>query len=207
MVLSKLGTTPYPGFRPGVQPHSGTADRPGQAWLGLWPSARAALDFFSSFSYTLRHHFARPHATAGSTAAFYFRTPYFVWLKKKDAPRPANPSRVSHIFCKIRWQKRGLGENFLIFAQGQQVAPVGQIASLTWSHRGAPFFPSPSYILRHHSARRHATAGSAAAFSIPGAPDPNAPWSRFYNNSWRANPRPDRSRSYASLVPTGYRTV
>ena len=34
---------------------------------------------------------------------------------KKDAPRPANVSRISHIFCKIQWQKCRLREHFINF--------------------------------------------------------------------------------------------
>lgn len=81
--------------------------------------------------------------------SFLFSDPRIFYGQKKKMPHaPQIPSLVSHIFCKIRWQKRGLGEIFLIFAQGQVVtSPPRQIASLTWSHRGASFFPSPSYIL------------------------------------------------------------
>ena len=42
--------------------------------------------------------FTRPHATAGSAAAFYFQNKHFVCAEKKDAPHPANVSRgFAHI--------------------------------------------------------------------------------------------------------------
>ena len=142
-----------------------------QAWAG---AARPVAicprrpRFFFSFSYTLRHRFARPHATAGSTAAFYFQTHVFCMVKKKRCPTP----RKSHLWFRTYFAKSD-GKNvdlvkILSFSPKgkKQPPPLRRIAPLTRSHRGAPCFPSPSYVLRHFFARRHATAGPAAAFSF-----------------------------------------
>ena len=44
--------------------------------------------FFSPPSYTLRHRFTRPHATAGSAAGFFFRVTHFICAEKKRCPTP-----------------------------------------------------------------------------------------------------------------------
>jgi hypothetical protein len=168
VVLSKLGTTPYPGFRPGVQPRLGSRR---QAWAGV--GAHAALDFFFL-----------PHIPCDTTShgrtprpvppqLFIFRPRIFYGLKKKMPHAPQIPPRVSHIFCKIRWQKRGLGEKFLIFADASPAARPGVACSTALQSLYHTALQPPhsrwsamlaSYTLRHHFARRHATAGSAAAF-------------------------------------------
>ena len=122
--------------------------------------------------------------------SFLFSDPRIFYGQKKKMPHaPQIPSLVSHIFCKIRWQKRGLGEIFLIFAQGQEVTspplppPRASDCEFDLVAPRSPFLslpviypvPPPRASTRHSRFRR--------SFLIPGAPDPNAPWSRFYNNS------------------------
>src|ERR1700733_4499222 len=97
----QAGNHPIPGLQTWRAAPLGAADRPGQAWLGLWAPAHAALNFFFSFSYTLRHRFAGPHATAGSTAAFYFQTPAFSMARKKRCPTP----RKSHLWFRTYFAK------------------------------------------------------------------------------------------------------
>jgi hypothetical protein len=53
----------------------------------------------------------------------------FYGQKKKMPHAPQIIPRVLHIFCKIRWQKRGLGENFLIFANASPAARPGVACS------------------------------------------------------------------------------
>lgn len=162
----QAGNHPIPGLQAWRAAPLGTADRPGQAWLGLWAPAHAALDSF----FFLLIYPATPLRTAARHSRFHrsflFFEPVFCMAKKKRCPTPRKSiSCFAHILQNPVAKTRTC-ENFLIFARAQEVTPLRQIASLTWSHRGAPFFPSPSYILRHHFARRHVTAGSAAAFQL-----------------------------------------
>jgi hypothetical protein len=182
VVLSKLGTTPYPGFRPGVQPHLGAADRPGQAWVGLWASVcprRPRFFFLPHIPCDTTSHGRTPRPVPPQL--FIFGPHIFYGQKKKMPHAPQISPRVSHIFCKIRWQKRGLGEIFLIFANASPAARPGVACSTTLQSLYHAALQPPhsrwsgmlaSYALRHRFARRHATAGSAARLFNSGRPGP-----------------------------------
>jgi hypothetical protein len=165
VVLSKLGTTPYPGFRPGVQPRLGAADRPGQAWvatpLGVCPR-RPRFFFLPHIPCDTTSHGRTPRPVPPQL--FIFGPRIFYGQKKKMPHAPQILPRVSHIFCRIRWQKRGLGENFLIFANAGPAARPGVACSTTPQSLYHAALQPPhsrwsamlaSYTLRHHFARRH----------------------------------------------------
>ena len=147
-----IGMAPYPqSLMWGVNRQAGTS--PGVAYATAHkapyhgcaqPYVRPRF-FFSSLIYpATSFHIAARHSRF--RRRFLFLCQAFYMCQKKDAPRPANASCVLHIFCKIRSQKRGLGENFINFILPSLVDPTRPHFSLCLTH----ITPAPTlvYVVR-----------------------------------------------------------
>jgi hypothetical protein len=89
-----------------------------------WPKLH--LDFFfSSPSYTLRHRFARQHATAGSAARFFSSAPDFGCDSDNSARAAPTRLRGSHTHFDFGWQKRGRCEKKIDFGRWSKISILG----------------------------------------------------------------------------------